>query len=297
MPEPLPPPPPLLPPPPALAPAPAALPAAAPPASPRSLTRPPGAMGGRVFVLLVGALATAFVIISTASSLAATLGREERVEPVSFPTGIRKVVAVDSGAVEIRGSDRTTVSGERRLTIGVERPNVSETVTGDTLRIETSCDWWGWGWCGAGYSLDVPRSVAVDVLSRAGRVSVTGVDGEVKASSYGGRVTAEGLGGPANLSSQAGGVTATGLSSGRVTADSSAGRVSLSFAEAPDWVEAHSAAGGVRIELPPGPVVYRVDASSSAGDTRVEVNNGPVADNFVKARSSAGSVEVVYLSG
>jgi DUF4097 and DUF4098 domain-containing protein YvlB len=238
------------------------------------------------------------VIISTATSLAAALGREERVEPVSFPAGIQRVVvAVDSGQVEIRGSDRTTVSGERRLTIGVERPSLSETVTGDTLRIDTSCDWWGWGWCGAGYVLDVPRSVSVDVLSRAGGVSVSGVDGEVKASSYGGRVSAEGLTGPANLSSQAGGVTATGLRSKRVTADSSAGRVSVSFTEVPDWVETHSSAGGVRVELPDGPAVYRVDAESSAGETRVAVINAPAADHFIKARSSAGSVEVIYPNG
>jgi hypothetical protein len=289
----------LPPPPPLLAPPPPPPPAGRPvPPPPTSLAPPPGAAAGRALVLLVGAVVTFFVIVSTATSLAAALGREERIEPVSFPAGIQRVVVtVDSGPLEIRGSDRSTVSGERRLTVGVERPTVSETVTGDTLRIDTSCDWWGWGWCGAGYVLDVPRSVSVEAVSRAGGVIVSGIDGEVTARSSGGRVSADDLSGKATLTSQAGGVTATGMRSRQVVADSSAGRVSVSFAQAPDAVDAHSSAGGVRIEVPRDDTVYRVDAHSSAGETDIAVNNGPTAGHSIGARSSAGSVEVVYPNG
>jgi hypothetical protein len=288
-------PPPQLPPPPA-PPAPRPAPGPLPPSFPPLPATPPEVVrAGRAVVLLVGGVVTAALILFSALHIAGALGHQDVVEPVSFPAGIgRVVVSVDTGWAEIHGTDGPEVRGERHLSLGFERPAVTERIEGETLRISATCGPVLSHWCGASYDLEVPRSVSVDVESSSGHVTVEGIDGDVRARAHAGHVIADDIGGTLDARTSAGGIEGSGLRGADVTAQTQAGSVVLGFVAAPGSVTARSSAGRVQIDLPRDDRAYRVDASSSVGEPDVAVDTSPTSDRVITASSSAGSVEVGY---
>jgi hypothetical protein len=277
-----PPPPPLLP------------PRAAPPAPPPA--GPPARLSGlRALLLVIGGMAVAVFIFAGTFQIIGGLTQQDVDTPLSFPAGVsRVVIAVDAGTIEVRGGPRDTVEGDRRVTSGFDRPVITETRVGDTLRLTARCPRYFVHTCSVAYTLDVPRSVSVDVHSDAGRVTVEGIDGEVKARSDAGTVSAADIGGPVDLSSAAGRIEGTDLRGPTATAESSAGRVSLAFTAAPTDVTARSSAGGVEIEVPADGSTYRVAADSSVSEPDVQVATSPDADRSITAVTSAGGVSVTY---
>lgn len=145
--------------------------------------------------------------------------------------------------------------------------------------------------CGQDMVVQVPADFRVTAHSSGGDVSANGLTGALNLSSSSGDVSADNAVGPLVLDSSAGDVDASGLRSTDVVASSSAGDVSLAFAEPPNRVEAGSSAGDVDVTLP-NTVAYRVTAHSSAGDTNVGVHTDSTATRTVDAHSSAGDVTV-----
>jgi DUF4097 and DUF4098 domain-containing protein YvlB len=114
----------------------------------------------------------------------------------------------------------------------------------------------------------------------------------VVASSSAGDVRASGLAGVLQLHSSAGDVKGTGLQSAQVSASSSAGDVSITFAAVPLVVDATSSAGDVTVRVP-GTVAYHVkSAHTSAGDSHVGVRQDDTSTHIITATSSAGDVTI-----
>jgi DUF4097 and DUF4098 domain-containing protein YvlB len=100
-------------------------------------------------------------------------------------------------------------------------------------------------------------------------------------------VTAPGL----RLSSSAGDVEGSGVRADTVSAESSAGDVSLSLRTAAERVDVDSSAGDVELVVPDE--TYRVDAATSAGDVDDrQVRTDPSAPRSIYARSSAGDIRI-----
>jgi hypothetical protein len=244
-------------------------------------------------VIVVGAVITASCIGWGVVSLVGVLGHEEETTTVAFPAGVRHLdVRLDDGPLVLRGTATDQVSGTRRISRGLGRPTVTETVTGDTLTIRAHCPAIGDAWCSTGYTLDVPRSVSVTASSDGDHIEASGIDGDLDLRSSAGGIRVTDAGGELRLDSSAGAVEATELTGTRVRATSSAGGVSLVFTRAPEAVVATSAAGSVDIELPTSAPAYRVDAHSSAGPTEVDVPTDPRASRTIEATSSAGPVTI-----
>jgi hypothetical protein len=252
----------------------------------------------RTFVLVVGGLITASIIFFTTLHLVSAMGHEDVGDPLAFPAGVRRVVvSVDTGRVTVRGHDGTDVTGTRFRSIGLRRPEVSERVDGDTLRIEAQCDASFLApWCGTSYELDVPRDVSLDLDSASGQVIVEGVTGDVRARSSAGRVRVDDVAGKLDLRSSAGRIEGSRLRSPSVNAQTSAGAVDLGFVAAPRAVTARSAAGHVRVEVPRTGDLYRVDAQSSVEEADIGVETSSTSDRVLMLSSSTGSVEVAYVS-
>jgi hypothetical protein len=259
-------------------------------------TGPPAKLPGlRGLVLLVGGIITAALILGGTLQIVAAFSLRETDEPVAFAGPVRRVVVViDAGAVEIQGGDRATVTGTRHVNSGFARPHLDESVVGDTLWIRSGCGGFHMvsTWCGVSYTLDVPRAVSVEARSSAGNVTVAGVDGDVEARSEAGVVRVTDVGGSVEAHSSAGRIEGSGLRGPVARAETSAGRVTLSFAAAPSEVTARSAAGNVEIEVPADGIAYRVEAHSTVSAAEVTVPLDPRSDRTIEARTSAGRVVV-----
>jgi hypothetical protein len=296
----VPPPPP--PPPPSGPPAPASR-VPGPPPPPRTLVTPraqrdrrpykPPSRPFRALVILVGGALTVLVLSIGALTIADTMGRAVDTTAVSFPAGIRRVVIdVDHGSIELRGSERGDIRGERTVTRGMQVPAYEETVTGDTLTIESACPIVVSVWCEVGYNLDVPADVELDLTSGAGGIEARGFRGRTKIKSGAGSVRVDDMAGSLDMRSGAGTLNATRLRSPLVSGLSGAGSVNLEFATAPEGVKAEAGAGSVDIELPRDGATYRVNTEEGDSRITVAVATDPQSSRVIDVRSGAGSVRI-----
>lgn len=211
-------------------------------------------------------LAGAVIVLLVAYGVASLPWRSAAVS-LDFPAPIRGVaVDVSSGEVLVRGDDDATgVRLRRSARYGIRPPRVHEDIDDDrVLHLQARGS--------LRYELLVPSDVPVDVRVQNGSASVVA------------------LRGPVTLRTGAGSVDGRALESRSVTAETAAGSVRLWFDRQPSAVDVSTAAGEVDLRLPGGP--YDVDASTTAGGCTVAV---PVADGAscrIRARSSAGGVQI-----
>jgi hypothetical protein len=241
-------------------------------------------------VLLIGAAFTFVFLATGAFAVAGQLGHEERTDPVAGPAGLRRlVIEVPSGSITVRGTATGDVHGSRHVSRDLVAPHLTEEVTGDALRLRATCPLAVVHSCGVSYDLEVPRDLSLVLTTHAGAVRVSGIDGDVEASSTAGPVDADDVGGTLAITSGAGHVRGTDLRSARVTAGSGAGGVDLVFTEAPTSVSARSGAGSVDVTVPDDGQAYRVDARGS-GNEDIQVPQDPHSPRSLALSSTAGAV-------
>ncbi|MHA6794198.1 DUF4097 family beta strand repeat-containing protein [Pseudonocardia bannensis] len=199
-------------------------------------------------------------------------GQQAHPHPVT-----RLEIDSDSGRVTVRpGPDGAAAVGHTSTWSGT-RPELTQAVEGDTLRITARCpDRSAGERCEVDLTVTVPAATTVRTKLGAGGIEVSDLAGDQ------------------DLSTSAGKIRATGLRAATVTARGSAGSIELEFATPPRSVDARSSAGSVSVYVPRSGPVYRVEASTSAGDVDVQVPDDPGADPRIAARSSAGDVTVGY---
>jgi hypothetical protein len=204
---------------------------------------------------------------------------QTRTELLSTASGTG-AVRIDNGcgSVQVREGAAGVVSTRARITARFgSSPRVASREEGGRVVVSTDC---GRPFGGSvALTVEVPPGASLDAHSSAGAVE------------------ARGLSGVLTLNSSAGSVSGAGLRSREVEARSSAGSVTLRWADDADprRVSAESSAGSVSVLLPDvAGTAYRVDADSSAGSTTVDVRTDPSSSREVRAHSSAGSVTVAY---
>jgi len=191
----------------------------------------------------------------------------------THPAVTQLVVDSDAGNIEVLpGSDDESEVISVLHWSGDARPEVTQTVEGDTLRITSRCPRLNGEQCSTDFTVKLPAAAAVEAAVAAGGVKVSDLRGTQR------------------LTSSAGSVSATGLRAADVRVEAKAGSIDLEFADAPQTVDAQSKAGNVRIALPSGP--YRVDADTTAGRVKVGVDQDQGADRRITARTVAGSVTI-----
>ncbi|WP_214370357.1 DUF4097 family beta strand repeat-containing protein [Pseudonocardia sp. H11422] len=199
-------------------------------------------------------------------------GQQDHPGPIT-----RLEIDSDSGRVTVRPGPDGAAEVQHTSTWTGARPELTQAVEGDTLRIAARCpDRSGRERCEIDLTVTVPATTAVRTQVGAGAITVSDLSGDQ------------------DLRTSAGAVEATGLRAASVTAQGSAGSVELEFAAPPRSVDARSSAGSVSVYVPRSGPVYRVQASTSAGDVDVQVPDDPGADPRITARSSAGDVTVGY---
>lgn len=185
------------------------------------------------------------------------------------------VIDSDAGDVSVGAGPDDTIRIARVMRwTGAAKPEVTEEVVGDTLRITARCPSGDGVQCVVDIMVTLPVGGSVDALVGAGDVTVDGLAGAQK------------------LVTSAGNVIGKGLRAARVEVRSSAGEITLAFAAAPSDVDVQGVAGDVQVLLPEG-AGYAVDADSAVGEVMVTVRKDANAPHRINARTTSGDVMIV----
>jgi hypothetical protein len=251
----------------------------------------------RAAFLVVGLLFTAFVLFWGTVAVTNAVGHVTETQSLTFggPGQIKAIVVrTGAGTIDVRGSERSDVSGVRTVEHGWQTPELTEQVDGGTLTLDARCDFVAVAWCRVSYTLDVPHDTQVDIQSGAGTASVSSIDASVEAHSGAGSVNVDDCHGAVDIETGAGSAKATRLTSDTVTAHSGAGSTDLQFDQAPRQVDARSGAGSVDIQVPRDDTAYSISGTSGHGSRHIDVNTAPGSDHTMNLESGAGSISVHY---
>lgn len=218
------------------------------------------------------------------------LAHEERTGTTSYPAaGIATIdVASETGAVSIVAADTDEVTVETRISDGLRPTGEDQRVVGETLELRATCPNFGSDWCSVDYLVRVPPDVAVVVRTDDGRVRIEGTTGPVDVDGDDGSVLLSDLAGPVRAATDSGRVEGTGLRSPTVTADSDDGRVTLTFAAAPQTVVATTENGAVEVVVPADGTAYRLDVDTDDGETIEDVPIDSSSARSITLRTDSG---------
>lgn len=236
----------------------------------------PSARRGPVRVLwnVFGALLLVGALSWGAYQVVVLLAHEERTEVASY-RGVETIdVSNGAGPVRIVAGDSDDVVVTSRISDGLRSTGNRHAVANGVLELRASCPNFGSDFCYVGYTIEVPRDIAVVARSGHDSVTLSGLAGSVRASSDNGRVEA------------------TDLRSASVEADSDNGRVELQFTEAPTTVTATADNGSVEVIVPNDGEAYRLDVESANGSTTEAVPVNSASSRSITVQTDNGRATV-----
>jgi len=181
------------------------------------------------------------------------------------------VVVGHAGNVTVTGGSGPAVSVTQQADYSRTPPTTTRTVSGNTLTVTYSCP--TQVVCGVAYTLQVPRSVAVQVSTGAGTVRLAGLAGSVTAKA------------------DAGLISATGLTCASASLTTNVGAISASFAAAPTTVQASANVGAITLHVP-GTTSYKVTANAHVGKATVSTTQSPSSAHAITATTDVGAIVI-----
>lgn len=241
---------------------------------------------GSIFALAALAFGT-FNVVSL-------LGHGEHDERAAIDAGGITLVHVDNanGSVRIEPTDADSIDIAVHVSDGLQDTGVSWRVDGSMLEVRGHCPVLSSQWCRATYTIQVPRTIDVDVVTDDGRITIFDRASAVTAHSANGPVELSALSGAVVADSDNGRIEATGLTSPTVRVQSDNGRIELSFDGAPATVNARADNGRIDIAVPQGSGPYNVVTTSSNGSRTVDVPIDTSSTRTITAHSDNGSVNI-----
>jgi hypothetical protein len=219
------------------------------------------------------------------------LAHEERVELSSYPAAGLARLQVDSasGSIRVEGTDGDSIEVRAEISDGLRRTGESQTVDGETLRLDSTCPNYGSDWCWVNYRIRAPRELELVLDSDNSSIRVAGMTGAVSAHADNGSVELSDLAGPIDVSADNGRVEASRLTSSTVTADTDNGRITLEFAAPPTMVEASADNGSVEVVVPDDGTSYRLDIETDHGGQTEDVPIDSSSPRSIIIRTDNGS--------
>ncbi|MGI8328963.1 DUF4097 family beta strand repeat-containing protein [Actinomadura scrupuli] len=263
-------------------------------------------------VLMTGAAVAA--LTGCGANFTSTTYHADNNYPVLGQIGKLKV-RLDSDNVRIIGGDSATISVHERLSYTKNRrPAPYHTTEGGTLALGYRCPdglTIGFNRCSVSYTIQVPRGISVDVNNDSGRITMSGIGGDVNASVSSGdftgtdlrgnQVTVDadsgnirlvGVAGSVRASASSGNIYGENLRGGKLNADADSGNVTLKFAAVPSDVMTKASSGNIRLWLPGGQS-YAVNASVDSGNKNIDVPTDPASPHRIRAIADSGNVSVI----
>lgn len=247
----------------------------------------PRSMAVRVLVglglLVIGGLA-----------LLSTLGGGETETATTTFSGVEVIeLELDNASAEIvAGGEEVVIDKEVRL--GLWGGSAQESQTGEVLRVTLDCRALLSMGCGGSYRIALPATTEIRAESSNGRFELEGLDGAVDVHTSNGAITLDGLRGPVEARTSNGAIDGSELAAPVLVVGTSNGRISLSFAAAPERVEADTSNGAIEVLLPTDSPPYVIEADTSNGEVDAGVRTDPGAAASLDLRTSNGDITVDY---
>ncbi len=206
-------------------------------------------------------------------------------------------VANDDGDITVQPGRSGEVTVSQQLDWDTVRPIVRVDRSGGTLRVNVRCD--GEGplgslGCHADLTILVPPQTGLTSVSESGTVTVQRLAGPLDLRSTSGDIQLDAVSGPVQAATSSGPINGTGLRSGRLTARSDSGPVTVDFAAAPSQVGVDTDSGPVEVDLPRA-TRYRVTGTSGSGPRDITAAlTDPTAPATITANTDSGPVTVDY---
>lgn len=219
--------------------------------------------------------------------------------------GGRLAVDIDTGGIEVRGTDgdevaieyvrKVSASSKEKEEAFLKEQEVTVTQEGDvvTLRARrpsgsTGSGWFKWGWSGLRTdfrcTVTVPRRFDVDLKTSGGGIDVSSLQGNVRTNTSGGGLQFSEISGPIDGHTSGGGIKLVACE-GEVKVHTSGGGIDCRDGKGP--LELNTSGGGITVRLHEGDV----RAHTSGGGITAESIQGNV-----NAGTSGGSIRATLLA-
>jgi DUF4097 and DUF4098 domain-containing protein YvlB len=282
------------------------VPATRPPRAPAPLPMTPG----RWLTLMIGVPIALALIGWTGFSIVTGVARASYPVTGTIPLENGQLVASMGGADVTLHQDQAR-SGTARLsgTVDYSLVHPNFTVIGTAVNLDCRLPT---GNCELSTTLDVPADTPVDLATSGGNVqasgiqrdvtmdtaggdvTLSGVDGNTDLSTGGGNVNAGDLGGIVNYTTAGGDITVNDLFSPHVKLDTGGGNVTLTFTEAPAYLDITSSGGDITVLLPHSTTTqYAISYQTEGGvySASVPVNLAAKA-HTITVDSGGGNVNI-----
>ena len=251
---------------------------------------------GRVLALVIGVPLVVAIIGWSALTAVAFAGQGSYPVRVNLPVrgGGTVDFSVDSGDVTVgqTAGDRLVATGTAHYSL--VRSAVIRSVTASGTTVSSHCRFVT-GQCSFNYRVGLPTGVRAVLASGSGDLMLRGLSGYVNAAAGSGDIAGTGLSGPqVTFESGSGDITVSGLASAAVTASAGSGNVTLTFTKVPDRVSVNDSDGDVRLVLPRGPALYRVNAKASSGNRVVHVPTSSVSPHLINVSAGSGNIVITH---
>ncbi|MPY79195.1 MAG: DUF4097 family beta strand repeat protein [Actinophytocola sp.] len=229
------------------------------------------AIAGVAFLGIAAMIATGWWWPSTATA------DDEITEPVRFVE-----IDNDSGNVSVRADDVETTTVHQRFRYHWNEPDTAFTVEDGTLELN------GCGWqCDIDYEVVVPLGATVSGTANSGNIELDGVSG-VDVSADSGHVTLSGVDGPIKADADSGNISGEDVS-GPIEVQADSGNIELTLAE-PGDITARADSGTIELVLPD--VAYQVSSQVDSGSEEIDVRTDPDSPYVLDLDADSGSIEV-----
>ena len=175
------------------------------------------------------------------------------------------------GNITVTGGSGPGISVTQQVDYSRTPPTTTRTVSGNTLTVTYSCP--TQVVCGVAYTLQVPRSVAVQVSVGAGSIRLAGLAGNMTAKA------------------DVGLISATGLTGALASLTTNMGAISASFATAPTTVQASARVGAITLRVP-GTASYQVSADAHVGKATVSIPQSASSAHAITASTDVGAIDI-----
>lgn len=248
--------------------------------------------------LVAGSIVTVAMIASATLQIVELVGQNtvEVGRELAASAVDRLLVELDSGSVEVRGTDddAVRVTGTVRSSLG--SATYREVVRDGRLELTLSCRPLLSGRCDADLVIEVPDDTAVVVHSTNTDVTLSGIRARVDVRTTDGGVRADRIetAAPVELVSSNADIEVKAMATPQLSLRTSNSSIRAGLAVEPVKVHVRSSNGSADVVVPDTEVAYDVTLETSNGTQEIGVRTDPASDRRIDVRTSNGDATVTY---
>jgi DUF4097 and DUF4098 domain-containing protein YvlB len=249
--------------------------------------------------LVVGSIVTVAMIASATLQIVELVGQNTVEVDRKFAASAvdRLLVEVQSGSVEVRGTDAATTTVTGTVRSGLGTASHEEVVEDGRLAVRVDCpSVLLSGRCDADLVIEVPEDTAVAVHSTNTTVTLSGIRARVDVRTTDGGVRADRIetAAPVELVSSNADIEVKAMATPQLSLRTSNSSIRAELAVDPVHVRVRSSNGSADVVVPDTEVAYDVTLETSNGAQEIGVRTDPASDRRIDVRTSNGDATVTY---